>query len=69
MEQDKKTCSLETTWMGPIFTDTYLPPDDNFCLTRPCNKDVKIPSRSDVKCHLKNEPPPLDRITDNILMS
>lgn len=40
--QDKKTCSLETTWTGPMFTDTYLPLADNFCFTRPCNIDVNV---------------------------
>ena len=59
----KKTCSLETTWMGPIFTDTYLPPDDDFCLTYPCNGDVQISSRSNVMWHLTNEPQLLDKIT------
>ena len=38
----KDTCSLEITWTGPIFTDTYLPLADNFCFTRPCHKYVEI---------------------------
>lgn len=44
-EKKRKTCSLEATWTGPIFTDTYLPLDDNLCFTRPCNKYVKILDR------------------------
>lgn len=41
-KQDRQTCSLDTTWTGPMFTDTYLPLADNFCFTRPCNKDVNV---------------------------
>lgn len=34
--KDRNTCSLETTWTGPMFTDTYLPLVDNLCFTHPC---------------------------------
>lgn len=41
-KQERKTCSLESTCTGPIFTDTYLPLADNFCFTRPCNRQVNV---------------------------
>lgn len=41
-EREKETCSLETTWTGPMFTDTYFPLDDTFCLTRPCWKHEEM---------------------------
>lgn len=36
-DQDKElTCLLETILTGPMFTETYFPPDDSFCFTWPC---------------------------------
>jgi hypothetical protein len=44
-EQGRNTCSLETTWTGPMFTDTYLPLADTLCFTLPCKQYVNIIER------------------------
>ena len=50
----KNTCSLETTRIGPILTETYFPLDDTFLVTWPCSEH-KVRVRFMTKVKKKTE--------------